>query len=126
MQEHWDSIFDTDIQPVERNGKWFYGFCWDAFEKKLCPEPPPYPSSEALWTSHSLVPLGDWCREKLAGRPASAIGITRMCWRRSSSSAVMTPKGPWRSPEGLGFDRVNAGRPSDIIVALLLRRMNAR
>ena len=65
-EEPWDGIFDIDIQPIERDGRWVCGLCWEAFEKNLYPEPPSYPSAEVLWTSHSLAPLGDWCSEKLA------------------------------------------------------------
>ena len=65
-KEPWDGIFDIDIRPIERDGRWVCGLCWDAFEKNLYPEPPSYPSAEVLWTSHSLAPLGNWCSEKLA------------------------------------------------------------
>jgi hypothetical protein len=38
----------------------------DRLKRNLYPESPPHPSPGVLWTSHSLVPFGDWFREKLA------------------------------------------------------------
>src|SRR3954451_727977 len=29
-EEPWDGIFDIDIQPIERDGRWVCGLCWDA------------------------------------------------------------------------------------------------
>jgi hypothetical protein len=53
-EEPWDGIFDIDMQPIERDGWWVCGLCWDAFEKNLYPEPPSYPSAEVLWTSSTI------------------------------------------------------------------------
>ena len=65
-EEPWDGIFDIDIQPIERDGWWRCGLCWDAYQKGLYPEPPSYQSAEALWLGHSFTPLATWNQEKLA------------------------------------------------------------
>ncbi|WP_158044928.1 hypothetical protein [Skermanella pratensis] len=102
-EEPWDGVLDIDIHPGGQHGRWICGLCWYAFERSLFPKPPSHPSLEALWTSHSLVPLGDWCSEKLARATGIGLGLRGCCWRRNSSSAMMMPGGRRRSPGGPGL-----------------------